>query len=89
MKEAPLLLFSMVQWQHSDTAVWHDIVGWQSALDGNMRQAWWVGSEHFGSDPHRWQLCDEEGGNLLSNRDLFTMPEQLNQILRISVPVSD
>ncbi len=79
--------WTMVQWQHPFTGEWHDISGWQGRLNEDMGQQWWVGSEHFGRGPYRWQVYEQEINSLVAVSDSFTMPERSGQILQIHVTV--
>lgn len=81
---APAGAWTVVQWQDS-AGNWHNIDGWQTSLVTGNNIRWWVAPKDFGSGPFRWAVTEGPGGCLLAMSSPFTLPDEANEILRITV----
>lgn len=52
-------LWTLIQWQDADGR-WHDVDGWQGALDDGHSKTWWVGAEELGTGPFRWVVQQDD-----------------------------
>lgn len=78
--------WTQVQWQDTQTAVWHNVDGWAGHADNDGTVTWWVAKEDLGSTPFRWQVYDEQGGELLTTSETFDLPS--HALTRVKVAVS-
>jgi hypothetical protein len=82
-------LWTVVQWAGVENA-WHDVDGWRGHLDdgdGKMK-IWWVGPEHYGSGPMRWQVYDGSDGRLRATSDSFMLPARGGERVTIEVELA-
>ena len=77
-------LWTIVQWQ-DNTGTWHDVEGWQGALDGGNTKVWWVAEADFGKGPFRWVVYQNKGGKLLSESASFSLPDKANKTVQVEV----
>ncbi|MBN1977911.1 MAG: hypothetical protein JW918_10955 [Anaerolineae bacterium] len=89
-------LWTIVQWQ-DPAGAWRDVDGWKGTLDevkvgdsGDVTgyKTWWVGGEHMGKGPFRWQVYRGEGGRLLASSDTFDLPSINRATLSVKVPLT-
>lgn len=77
--------WSVVQWQDS-AGGWQNVEGWQGPLPDNTQ--WWVAAKDFGKGPFHWAVTQGPGGSLLGTSQIFNLPAQPNETLRVSVLLS-
>ena len=85
-------LWTVAQWQDPE-GDWHDVQGWQGTLDGVGSKGeqvigykgWWVGVEHLGGGPFRWQIYQGQGGWLLATSDPFDLPAAVKQVTVVEI----
>lgn len=75
-------LWTVVQWQDA-LGGWHDVEGWQGALDKGDRKTWWVDKTDLGKGPFRWAVT--QSGELLATSELFYLPDSVGQTVKVSV----
>ncbi len=85
VESAPAGLWTVVQWQDA-LGGWHDVGGWQGALDAGDRKTWWVDKADYGKGPFRWMVT--QGGELMATSEPFYLPEATGQIVRVSVSLA-
>ncbi len=82
-----------VQWQDAHGA-WHDVEGWQGGFDEvrvntdgavTAEKTWWLGEDHQGTGPFRWQVAEGRGGDVLAATEPFNLPEVDGQLKTIEV----
>ena len=72
--EIPTDLWTVVEWQDTNTNKWYIVEGWQGSLDTATSQTWWVGADMLGDGPFRWQLYESKDGELLTTSESFRLP---------------
>jgi len=75
-------LWTLVQWQDG-TAAWHDVPGWQGALDATHQKTWWVDSADYGKGPFRWVVG--QGDETLAASESFDLPAARGQVVRVFI----
>jgi hypothetical protein len=83
---APGGAWAGVQWQDS-AGGWHEVKGWQGALEASGYQSWWVASGDFGSGPFRWAVSQAQGGAPLAYSAPFNLPGTAGQVSVIEVAI--
>ena len=78
-------LWTQIQWR-DDKGIWHDVDGWGGTPIENHVVHWYVGPEHLGKGPFRWQILTQER-TLLANTELFSLPEKAGQILTLNIDI--
>ena len=76
-------LWAVVQLQDA-AGDWHDVEGWQGALDGGYQQ-WGIFQAEFGKGPFRWAIYQGAGGKLLAASAPFNLPAGDGEIVTVSV----
>jgi hypothetical protein len=76
-------VWTVIQWQDAK-GQWHDVDGWQGALNGDS-QLWWVAPADLGKGPFRWQVYQSRRGQLLAESKNFTLPGLKRETIRIEV----
>ncbi len=71
-----------VQWQDALSG-WHDVKGWQGALDDAGGKRWWVAAEDYGKGPFRWAVY--RGGDLLTKSEPFHLPTGNDETASVSL----
>lgn len=77
-------LWTVVQWVDGSEH-WHDVDGWRGALNHPNYASWRVAQSEFGKGPFRWAIYDQEGGSVLALSELFHLPTNGGEILKIIV----
>ena len=80
--------WTKVQWLDAAANQWRNVDGWGGSVDGNGRVLWWVGEENLGRGPFRWQVFDEEGGDLLATSGRFFLPGRAGDLLEVTVSLA-
>jgi hypothetical protein len=75
-------LWTVVQWQDA-LGGWHDVEGWQGALDEGDKKMWWVAKADLGKGPFRWAVT--HSGERLATSELFYLPDSVGQTVKVSV----
>ena len=75
-------LWTVVQWQDG-TGDWHDVPGWQGALDATHQKTWWVDSADYGKGPFRWVVG--QGDETLAASESFDLPAARGQVVRVFI----
>jgi hypothetical protein len=83
---APAGAWAGVQWQDS-AGDWHDVEGWQGAVEPSGCQSWWVAARDFGTGPFRWAVSQARGVAPLAYSASFTLPGTAGQLLVIEVEI--
>lgn len=85
-------LWTGIQWQDAFGA-WHDIAGWQGALDEAFRgvgeKTWAVAHGHLGSGPYRWLVYARPGGEIVAASAPFYLPSAAGDIREIPVVIGN
>ena len=81
---APAEAWAGVQWQGID-GVWHEVAGWQGALEDSGGQRWWVEPQDLGTGPFRWVVYTRAGGAVWGASAVFTLPVAVGETLTVSV----
>lgn len=77
-------LWTVVQWVDGQEK-WHDVDGWRGTLNHPAYVSWRVLQSEFGKGPFRWVVYDEENGNVIAISELFHLPINNGEILKIKV----
>ena len=77
-------LWAVIQWQDQQ-GDWHNVEGWQGAVDENGAQRWWVDQKDFATGPFRWVISQDGNGTVLSASDVFNLPAGANQNLLVII----
>ena len=82
----PQGVWTIVEWQDTNTKKWHDVEGWQGTVELDGTQKWWVSPADLGKGPFRWVIYDEKGGEALQISDEFNLPasETLKTVVTVS-----
>ncbi len=80
-------LWSVVQWQDS-AGGWHEVEGWRGTLEAGGGIRWWVTAKDFGTGPFRWIVTQEPGGPVLGTSQIFNLPGQTNETIRLMVSLA-
>jgi hypothetical protein len=80
-------LWTQVQWRDNE-GTWHDVEGWGGTLTNEHIVLWYVGPEHFGESPFRWQVYAEDEA-ILATSNLFSLPEEAGQTIVVTVDLED
>jgi LysM repeat protein len=71
---APAGAWTDVQWQDG-LGQWHDVNGWQAALDPTGQRLWWVGNSMLGQNGlFRWVVTLGQGGPVWATSLVFHLP---------------
>src|SRR5579859_4189019 len=71
---APAGAWTDVQWQDG-LGQWHDVNGWQAALDPTGQRLWWVGNSMLGQNGlFRWLVTLGQGGPVWATSLVFHLP---------------
>ena len=85
----PQGVWTVVEWQDTETLKWHDVQGWQGTVELDGTQQWWVAPADIGKGPFRWVIYDAEDGNVLQTSEEFNLPASEMLITVVTVSVTD
>lgn len=80
-------VWTEMQWRGVGDA-WHDVDGWRGAPDEAGVVRWYVGPEHLGQGPFRWQVYDQDGRRLLGSSEPFYLPDRPRATLTVTVELA-
>lgn len=75
--------WTVVQWQDS-AGNWHDVEGWQGALEGSQK-TWWVDAKDFRKGPFRWVVYAEQNGQILGHSNSFYLPTAAAEMIIVEL----
>jgi len=67
---------------------WHDVEGWQGALDKESSKGWWVAAQDYGKGPFRWAVYEGQGGKRLAASESFYLPSSHGQVVRVEISLA-
>ncbi len=65
--------YTVVQWK-DPSGGWHNVEGWQHAVDASQQVRWAVYPRDFGDGPFRWAVYTRAWGTLLGVTPDFQLP---------------
>lgn len=80
-------VWTVMQWQGAGD-IWHDTDGWRGTPDATGVVRWYVGPEHLGQGPFRWQVYEREGGRLLDTSEPFPLPDRPRATLIVALDLA-
>jgi hypothetical protein len=84
IQSAPTEAWTVVQWQDTNEG-WHEVEGWQGALEADGSKRWWVAVKDFGKGPFRWVVLARQGGQPLATSVLFNLPDEAYEVVQVEV----
>jgi hypothetical protein len=86
VENPPPQAWTVVQWQDA-FGEWRDVTGWQGRLDDGAGDAkiWWVAAKDFDTGPFRWQVYEQDGGELAASSDAFMLPAEAGAVVVVEV----